>query len=44
VAARSGAGLGLFLVARIAGLHGGSTRARRRPDRGSEIGVLLPAC
>jgi signal transduction histidine kinase len=44
VAARSGAGLGLFLVARIAGLHGGSTRARRRPDQGSEIGVLLPAC
>jgi signal transduction histidine kinase len=44
VAATSGAGLGLFLVARIAGLHGGSTRARRRPDRGSEIGILLPAC
>lgn len=43
-AATSGAGLGLFLVARIAGLHRGSTRARRRPDRGSEIGVLLPAC
>lgn len=43
VAATSGAGLGLFLVARIAGLHRGSTKARRRPDRGSEIGIVLPA-
>jgi signal transduction histidine kinase len=37
-----GAGLGLFLVARIAALHGGSTTALRRPEGGSQIGVLLP--
>jgi signal transduction histidine kinase len=42
-AATPGAGLGLFLVARIAALHGGSTTALRRPDGGSQIGVLLPS-
>ena len=41
-AATPGAGLGLFLVARIATLHGGSTTALRRPEGGSQIGVLLP--
>jgi hypothetical protein len=30
-------------VARIAALHGGSTTALRRPDGGSQIGVLLPS-
>lgn len=41
-AATPGAGLGLFLVARVATLHGGSTTALRRPEGGSQIGVLLP--
>lgn len=41
-AATPGAGLGLFLVARIAALHGGSTTALRRQGGGSQIGVLLP--
>jgi signal transduction histidine kinase len=41
-ASTPGAGLGLFLVARIAALHGGSTLALRRPEGGSQIGVLLP--
>jgi signal transduction histidine kinase len=42
-ASTPGAGLGLFLVARIAELHEGRVTAKQRPGGGAEIGLVLPA-
>ena len=42
-ASTPGAGLGLFLVARIAELHQGRVTADQRLGGGSEIGLVLPA-
>lgn len=39
----SGAGLGLYLVARIAALHKGRVTVDSQPGQGSTFGVLLPA-
>jgi signal transduction histidine kinase len=40
---RSGAGLGLAIVERIARAHGGSARAANRPDGGADVWIELPA-
>jgi two-component system, OmpR family, sensor kinase len=37
-----GAGLGLALVRTIAELHGGTAHASNRPDRGSDVWIVLP--
>lgn len=42
-ASTAGAGLGLFLVARIAELHQGRVTADQRSGGGAEIGLVLPA-
>ncbi len=42
-ASTPGAGLGLFLVARIAELHEGRVTAEQRLGGGAEIGLVLPA-
>lgn len=39
---RSGAGLGLAIVAAIAQAHGGEVAARNRPEGGAEVSVILP--
>lgn len=39
-----GAGLGLFLVERIAQLHGGSVQVRSEPGKGSCFTLQLPPC
>jgi signal transduction histidine kinase len=39
---RQGAGLGLYLVARVAQAHGGQARAANRPGGGAEVSLWLP--
>ncbi len=39
---RSGTGLGLYIVARIAEAHGGSAVAENRPEGGAEVRIVLP--
>jgi two-component system sensor histidine kinase BaeS len=39
---RSGTGLGLYIVARIAEAHGGTAVAENRPEGGAEVRMLLP--
>ena len=39
---KPGAGLGLYLVERIAQLHGGSVTVQSTPDRGSRFSLMLP--
>lgn len=39
---RSGTGLGLYIVARIAEAHGGTAVAANRPEGGAEVRIVLP--
>jgi signal transduction histidine kinase len=39
---RAGAGLGMAIIASIAGAHGGSAHAANRPDGGADVWVALP--
>jgi signal transduction histidine kinase len=39
---RSGTGLGLYIVARIAEAHGGTAVAGNRPEGGAEVRIVLP--
>nr|MCU0232227.1 ATP-binding protein [Acidobacteriota bacterium] len=39
---RSGTGLGLYIVARIAEAHGGTAVAENRPEGGAEVRLVLP--
>src|SRR3954470_15667069 len=40
---RAGAGLGMAIIASIAGAHGGSAHADTRPSGGADVWVTLPA-
>jgi len=40
---RAGAGLGMAIIASIAGAHGGSAHAVNRPSGGADVWVTLPA-
>ncbi len=40
---RAGAGLGMAIIASIAGAHGGSAHAANRPTGGADVWVTLPA-
>jgi len=39
---RSGTGLGLYIVARIAEAHGGRAEAENRREGGAEVRIVLP--
>ena len=39
---KAGAGLGLYLVERIAQMHGGLVKVQTRPDHGSRFTLILP--
>jgi signal transduction histidine kinase len=39
---KAGAGLGLYLVDRIAQLHGGRVKVQTMPDHGSRFTLILP--